>query len=898
MASPTTDVAPQANGSGARSARTPAQFLAEMRATTMHSNGNGTTPTGASSGYFSGLMGSGDSAGLSEIGNEDASNGPRLISEASIVNRMYAGAMMQSRNSSDELKSSLCSEDAGATQEMDAIVAMLEAMDNGNPTFWRLVSLAAFGEPEDKAYAANALRRLTEDPKQMEMTRSGLQPLIALLGRGGPVAQTYAAAGLRYMSFLPENKRTIPACGGIPPLAAVCCEGGEEAQLHAVATLHNIMLLDENLVAVMESGAVAGMVEIAKSHHYEAKANAAMALRVLAEHSDTRNVLLEYGAVQGLLCLIHDVLTMDYSVSETVKSLDEYSLQIAERILVNATDALNSLSFKRHDVQKQIVELEGVPSLVHLLQLGRDEETISSGRSPPTEPLSPKEKRMQELDAITVSHSAAILLKIVANVPNSHSDVVSCGAIPYLVDILANRDTDEETKASVAGVLGNLAANNRTNQLAISKHNGIRHLCDTVACQSLDARSYAAATLGNLAANNTENQDAIVVCGGIKPLVALLYEGNPEGQSFAAAALANLAANAAAKDVIINEGAVKHLVAIVQSNNKSVCSNAAACINNLAANDIDKQNIMIDAGVLVPLVNLTEMSDNAEGSSNAAAALLKFAAIPAAKDTIIEAGGVFTAVELVKNGSQEAKINAASLIARLAANEEEVPLQVVDWGGLAPLVQLLRSEREDARIAGCQAMVSISVEDNLGSVAAAGAVIPLVEAVKSSNPALQAAGSLALRNMCAGGGVIQLAIADAGGIEGLVELLKSDDDEITFKAADALRKMAAQCNPNKLRIQQAGAIDLLAAVLKEGNPVGSARVAACLGNLASHESNHESIIASGIIPYLVKLVDQGYPEARVNAAGTLWNLSISPAIHSQLVDAGMIVDAVRDGAHL
>eukprot|EP00958_Prasinococcus_capsulatus_P025238 scaffold4170_cov330-Prasinococcus_capsulatus_cf.AAC.5 len=79
-------------------------------------------------------------------------------------------------------------------------------MDNGNPTFWRLVSLAAFGEPEDKAYAANALRRLTEDPKQMEMTRSGLQPLIALLGRGGPVAQTYAAAGLRYMSFLPENK--------------------------------------------------------------------------------------------------------------------------------------------------------------------------------------------------------------------------------------------------------------------------------------------------------------------------------------------------------------------------------------------------------------------------------------------------------------------------------------------------------------------------------------------------------------------------------------------------------------------------------------------------------------------------------------------------------------------
>eukprot|EP00958_Prasinococcus_capsulatus_P025239 scaffold4170_cov330-Prasinococcus_capsulatus_cf.AAC.6 len=175
MASPTTDVAPQANGSGARSAsidaqaaarlltprpvlvcldcRTPAQFLAEMRATTMHSNGNGTTPTdgyteicrsspllralaednsdplqpndgwvGASSGYFSGLMGSGDSAGLSEIGNEDASNGPRLISEASIVNRMYAGAMMQSRNSSDELKSSLCSEDAGATQEMDAIV--------------------------------------------------------------------------------------------------------------------------------------------------------------------------------------------------------------------------------------------------------------------------------------------------------------------------------------------------------------------------------------------------------------------------------------------------------------------------------------------------------------------------------------------------------------------------------------------------------------------------------------------------------------------------------------------------------------------------------------------------------------------------------------------------------
>ena len=319
---------------------------------------------------------------------------------------------------------------------------------------------------------------------------------------------------------------------------------------------------------------------------------------------------------------------------------------------------------------------------------------------------------MQELDNTTVSHATSILLKIVANVPSSHADVVACDAIPYLVDILANRETKEETKASVAGVLGNLAANNRANQLAISTHNGIRHLCDTVACQSLDARSYAAATLGKLAANNVENQDAIVVCGGVKPLVSLLHEGNPEGQSFAAAALANLAANDTAKTAIVNEGAVKHLVAIIQSNNKNVCSNGAACINNLAANDQEKQTLMIDAGVLVPLVNLTEMADNAEGSSNAAAALLKFAAIPVAKDTIIEAGGVFTAVELVKNGSMEAKINAASLISRLAANEEDVPLQVVDWGGLAPLVQLLRSEREDARIAGCQAMVK-SFDSNL-----------------------------------------------------------------------------------------------------------------------------------------------------------------------------------------
>lgn len=98
---------------------------------------------------------------------------------------------------------------------------------------------------------------------------------------------------------------------------------------------------------------------------------------------------------------------------------------------------------------------------------------------------------------------------------------------------------------------------------------------------------------------------------------------------------------------------------------------AAYEIRLLAKSNIFNRSCLIDAGAILPLVNLLSASSDALTQSNAAAALLKLSKHGNGRILIVESGGLPPILDVLKNGlSLEAKQIAAAIIFYLSAAKE------------------------------------------------------------------------------------------------------------------------------------------------------------------------------------------------------------------------------------
>ena len=185
-----------------------------------------------------------------------------------------------------------------------------------------------------------------------------------------------------------------------------------------------------------------------------------------------------------------------------------------------------------------------------------------------------------------------------------------------------------------------------------------------------------------------------------------------------------------------------------------------------------------------------------------------------------------------------------------------------------------------------------SDSDNKASIAAAGAIPPLVELLRSRTPEVQAAAEEALW-LLAFNTDNQALIAKAGGIPPLVELLSSSNSAVQQEAVGALRQLALSAD-NKALIAEAGGIPPLVSCLKSTSIWAQHCAAEALGNLMADwivvvdrefipmpeatdiaEANRASIAAAGAIPPLVELLSSTTPHVQAAAAWALRNLALS-----------------------
>ncbi|KAK7232264.1 hypothetical protein SO694_00030320 [Aureococcus anophagefferens] len=145
------------------------------------------------------------------------------------------------------------------------------------------------------------------------------------------------------------------------------------------------------------------------------------------------------------------------------------------------------------------------------------------------------------------------------------------------------------------------------------------------------------------------------------------------------------------------------------------------------------------------------------------------------KAAIAEAGGIPLLVDLVRDGSADAKWHAARVLGAIALGNDTNRILVAEAGAIPPLVELLRDGSAVAKAEAAWALCNLACGNDANQVliAAAGAIVPLFELLRDALPAVKMQAGSTLRSLARNNDANAVAIAVAVGFEALVQLARS-----------------------------------------------------------------------------------------------------------------------------
>ena len=242
---------------------------------------------------------------------------------------------------------------------------------------------------------------------------------------------------------------------------------------------------------------------------------------------------------------------------------------------------------------------------------------------------------------------------------------------------------------------------------------------------------------------------------------------------------------------------------------------------------------------------------------------------------MVDAVAIAGHVRTLAHGDAAAKAEAALALWRLmhphggVAPSEEHMNGITRAGAMPLLVELLQSGGEGARCAAGALVYLAWNDDNKVAIAAAGGIAPLVELVRSGRADAKGSAARALANLSRNADN-RVAIAAAGGIAPLVEVVWSGSDRAKGWAANALRNLAYYNPDNQVAIAATGAIAPLVALTRSGGQ-GAEDAEAALKNLAHDNVDNRVLIAEakGDIKELVALARSASSDAAKDAAARL-----------------------------
>ena len=376
--------------------------------------------------------------------------------------------------------------------------------------------------------------------------------------------------------------------------------------------------------------------------------------------------------------------------------------------------------------------------------------------------------------------------------------------------------------------------------------------------------------------------------GVIAPLVSLLLcHDEADGQRLVALTFSNLAMTISNRDMIVEAGAIVPLVQLLGSGSVALQQPAARALAYLAEGRSARAKI-IAAGAMRPLLQLLR-SSNLAAQLTAAMAVRVFAFEE--PDSVVAAGAIPLLVQLLTSSSEEVHWMASVSLYYLARNVNNIA-QVIAAGAIPLLAELLRTsgstdvQREAARTLGTLALMAQS------AVISAGAIEPLVRLLKDGSEDTQSAAALALVDLSSGNEACQAMIAAAGAIAPLVRVLRvpARSEELQGHAAALLANIASA---DAKSIVAAGALPFLVERLAAGSAETQEKAARAVNCIARDVDTHAAILAAAPLLPLVRLMTATSEGAWQQAHQALLHLSKSPTFPEHFVAAGAMPPLVQ-----
>ncbi|ORX34889.1 ARM repeat-containing protein [Piromyces finnis] len=196
--------------------------------------------------------------------------------------------------------------------------------------------------------------------------------------------------------------------------------------------------------------------------------------------------------------------------------------------------------------------------------------------------------------------------------------------------------------------------------------------------------------LGNLAVT-VPNKLLIVQLGGLEPLIQLMKSSNVEVQCNAVGCITNLATHNENKGKIARSGALVELVKLAKSKDIRVQRNATGALLNMTHTE-DNRHQLVNAGAIPLLVSLLNSNDKD----------VQYYCITAITDNRVKLANESKLIQYLIHlmNSQIPKIQCqAALALRNLASDEKFQIEIVECGGLPPLLELLKSNTQQIILA-------------------------------------------------------------------------------------------------------------------------------------------------------------------------------------------------------
>jgi HEAT repeat protein len=241
------------------------------------------------------------------------------------------------------------------------------------------------------------------------------------------------------------------------------------------------------------------------------------------------------------------------------------------------------------------------------------------------------------------------------------------------------------------------------------------------------------------------------------------------------------------------------------------------------------------------------------------------------KTLMASGGAILLLVTILQTGEAEHQALAAYALGRLASDHDGNNVAIVESGGIAHLVNLLRADTDMQKNYAAFALESLATddhEDNCIAIADEGAIPPLVNLLRigvgqGKSHAASALGWLASNTQnCS-------TIAKEGVIPDLVSMIESGSDDQGRRAIVALFFLSGNAANSELMIE-GGAIPPLVKSIASGKEDQVEHALVALEHLASYTTqNGKAIVDGGAIDPLKELLRSGDQVEKGAAAHTL-----------------------------